>query len=70
MIILVLNVKPQSLDSLKYHILKGEIKMAVWRCTICGYEYDEDAEGKAFADLPDDWECPMCGAPKSEFEKV
>jgi rubredoxin len=20
-----------------------------------------------FADLPDDWECPICGEPKSEF---
>jgi len=22
----------------------------------------------AFADLPDDWKCPFCGAAKSQFE--
>ena len=60
----------QSQDLLKYQIRKVEKDMAVWRCIVCGYEYDEDAEGKPFADLPDDWECPMCGAPKSEFEKA
>ena len=37
-----------------------------WECKICGYVYD----GKVpFADLPDDWTCPLCGAPKSAFEK-
>lgn len=41
-----------------------------YRCTICGYEYDEAKEGVAFADLPDTWECPLCGAPKSAFEPV
>ena len=25
-------------------------------CSVCGYVYDEAAEGVAFADLPDDWE--------------
>ena len=41
-----------------------------YRCTICGYEYDEAKEGIAFADLPDTWQCPLCGAPKSAFEPV
>jgi rubredoxin len=35
-----------------------------FRCTICGYEYDEAKEGIAFAELPDTWQCPLCGAPK------
>lgn len=44
----------------------------------CGYVYDP-AEGDpetnippetAFADLPEDWVCPLCGAEKSYFEKV
>ena len=46
-------------------------------CTICGYVYDpaqgdpdNDIEpGAKFEDLPDDWECPVCGASKDEFEK-
>ena len=52
--------------------------MASYKCNICGYVYnpaegDPDAEitaGTAFADLPDSWVCPMCGAPKTEFAKV
>ncbi len=41
-----------------------------YKCTICGYEYDEAREGVAFADLPDSWQCPWCGAPKDAFEPV
>ncbi len=41
-----------------------------YRCTICGYVYDEDKEGVKFADLPADWKCPTCGAPKSKFVPV
>jgi rubredoxin len=28
------------------------------------------APGTAFEDLPDDWECPDCGASKDEFERM
>lgn len=44
-------------------------------CNICGYVYDP-AEGDpengvapntTFENLADDWTCPVCGAPKSEF---
>jgi thiamine pyrophosphate-dependent acetolactate synthase large subunit-like protein/rubredoxin len=41
--------------------------MAVWRCTVCNWRYDEDTEGKRFAALPDSYTCPVCGAPKSAF---
>ncbi len=41
-----------------------------YRCTICEYIYDEEAEGTAFNDLPDDWACPVCNASKEDFEKV
>ena len=44
-------------------------------CSVCGYVYDPavgDPDGgiKAgvpFADLPDDWVCPICGAGKDQF---
>lgn len=39
-------------------------------CQVCEYVYDEEAEGVPFADLPDDWTCPLCGVPKSEFAPV
>lgn len=39
-------------------------------CDLCGYEYDEAAEGLAFSELPDDWVCPLCGAGKWEFSEI
>jgi len=53
-------------------------EMDKYECTVCGYVYDPaDGDpdngvepGTAFKDLPDDWVCPVCGAEKSEFEKV
>ena len=35
----------------------------VWRCTICGYEYVGE-------ELPEDFICPLCKHPASDFEKV
>ena len=42
--------------------------MSQYTCGVCGYVYDEEAEGAAFSDLPDDWSCPICDAEKAEFE--
>ena len=39
-----------------------------YRCSVCGYIYDEAVEGVPFADLPDDWRCPVCGEGKEGFE--
>jgi len=39
-----------------------------YRCTVCGHIYDEDFEQILFRDLPNDWVCPICGAPKDLFE--
>lgn len=52
--------------------------MLVYVCSLCGFEYDVEAglpecgvaEGTEFEDLPDDFVCPLCGVPKSEFEAV
>jgi rubredoxin len=41
-----------------------------YKCTICEYVYDETVEGVPFNDLPDDWTCPVCNAPKEAFEKM
>lgn len=35
----------------------------VWRCVICGYEYVGE-------ELPEDFICPICKHPASDFEKV
>lgn len=44
--------------------------MAMYKCKVCGYIYDEDAQGVKFDELPSDWKCPRCNAPKSKFEKL
>ena len=52
--------------------------MAKYECDICGWIYDPaigDPEngidpGTPFEELPDDWTCPECGAPKSAFSMV
>jgi glutamate synthase domain-containing protein 2/rubredoxin len=44
--------------------------MAKYRCRICHFVYSEKIEGIFFDDLFDDWICPVCGAPKSEFERL
>lgn len=41
-----------------------------YECVLCGYIYDEEEEGVAFADLPEDWTCPLCGAGKEDFQLV
>lgn len=35
----------------------------VWRCKVCGYEYVGE-------ELPEDFVCPLCKHPASDFEKV
>lgn len=49
------NIKPQ--------IRQNENGKTVWRCTVCGYEYEGD-------ELPEDFICPWCKHPASDFEKV
>jgi rubredoxin len=52
--------------------------MASYKCIVCGYIYDPAAgdtangipAGTPFEDLPDSWVCPVCGVPKSDFEKM
>ena len=36
-------------------------------CPLCGEVYDEEQAGVPFADLPENWTCPLCMAPKSSF---
>ena len=41
-----------------------------YKCNLCGYIYDDSKEKIKFEDLPEDWRCPLCGAPKSQFTKI
>lgn len=42
---------------------KAQGGKTVWRCTVCGYVYEGE-------ELPDDFICPLCKHPASDFEKV
>ena len=52
------NIKPKPQPA-------GQTKegKTIWRCTICGYEYEGE-------ELPEDFVCPICKHPASDFEKV
>ncbi|MCL2509924.1 MAG: rubredoxin, partial [Methanomassiliicoccaceae archaeon] len=49
--------------------------MNKYRCSVCGHIYDEAVgmpeagipPGTKWKDLPKNWVCPVCGAPKSAF---
>jgi rubredoxin-NAD+ reductase len=38
-------------------------------CDVCGFVYDESAEGTAWDSLDDDYVCPLCGVGKEQFSK-
>ena len=62
------NIKPKPQD-IKVGDTVGTIEKTedgskvVWVCKICGYVYEGE-------DLPDDFICPWCKHPASDFEKV
>jgi flavin reductase (DIM6/NTAB) family NADH-FMN oxidoreductase RutF/rubredoxin len=72
------GVTPKAAATYIEEKMEAKPKMAKYRCTVCGYIYDPEKgdpdggvkPGTAFEDLPEDWQCPVCGAIKSEFEKV
>ncbi len=50
--------------------------MAKYECVVCGWVYDEEegyedyGPGTKWEDLPEDFECPLCGVGKDEFKEV
>ena len=52
--------------------------MSTYICSICGHVYDPAKgeptqgiqSGTAFADLPPDWRCPVCGASSDKFTEA
>jgi rubredoxin len=54
------------------------VAAAKYECDVCGYVYDPElgdaeggiAPGTPFEELPEDWQCPVCGASKDEFKKL
>lgn len=52
------NIKPKPQE-----VGKTPAGETIWRCSICGYEYVGE-------ELPEDFICPLCKHPASDFEKV
>lgn len=60
--------------------IPGEVVMddETWMCTACGWLYEVSVgdpahgvpAGTPWSEVPDDWVCPECGAPKDEFERL
>ena len=52
--------------------------MKTYQCMLCSFVYDEEegwpedgiAAGTKWEDIPEDWECPDCGAYKDMFDMV
>ncbi|MEA1959118.1 MAG: rubredoxin [Chloroflexota bacterium] len=50
--------------------------MSKYKCSVCGYVYDPELgdpesdvpPGTPFEELPEGWECPVCGAGKDQFD--
>ena len=66
------------ISKLILYIFKGGYFMAIYKCKICGYVFDENniedalniPEGTKFEDLPSSFKCPKCRMAKAMFEKV
>ena len=67
----ILNETPSATYSYYHKHIKTQVEKVgttpegktVWKCKICGYVYEGE-------DLPDDFICPWCKHPASDFEKV
>lgn len=44
--------------------------MAKFRCSVCGYIYDESSHDLPFSSVDDSYVCPVCSAKKSAFEEM
>ena len=64
---------------LSYGQLKNmEVMNMKYVCGVCGWEYDEEigcaeagiAPGTKWEDVPEDFECILCGVGKDQFSEV
>ena len=59
-------------------VVSEVIEYKSWVCLICGWIYNEKeglpdegiAAGTRFADIPEDWRCPLCDVGKGDFVVV
>ena len=52
--------------------------LKIWQCMLCAFAYDEAAglpeediaPGTRWKDVPENWNCPDCGAAKADFQMI
>ena len=67
-----ININKQNIN------IKEQKTMKKYVCDACGWEYDEElgcpeqniAPDTKFEDLPEDFECPLCGVGKDMFSEA
>jgi rubredoxin len=56
----------------------ADVQFKTWQCILCGFIYEEEIgipeegipAGTRWEDVPEDWVCPECSAPKADFEMI
>ncbi len=61
---------PTYIDKSKMGVKPPASDLKKFECTACAYVYDEAEQEVRFADLAEDWICPVCGSEKSDFIEV
>ena len=64
-------------NELLTRLAERSTKMKKYVCNVCGYVYDPAegdpdngvAAGTAWEDVPEEWVCPLCSAPKEDFSE-
>lgn len=58
---------PTYIDKSRLTNKENQGKTGKYKCSVCGFIYDNASEDPAFSDLPDHYTCPLCGAEKEDF---
>jgi len=61
---------PTYIDKSKLEQSQNAIISQKYKCSCCGYVYEDAVENVKFTDLPEDWKCPVCGCDKSDFFEI
>lgn len=73
-----LHAGAEGLEAIILNFPRAKHRKIVWVCELCNFVYDEaktmadgrTVVGQRWKDLDENWACPDCGAPKSDFRLV
>ena len=61
---------PTYIDKSKFETKPVDLSLKKYKCTACGYIYDDSVEEVKYNQLPADWVCPVCGSEKEDFIEI